>query len=283
MPHVPNLVIIGAQKSGTTSLHYYLNSHPQIFMSNPVKEPGYFMKTKFILSLFQRINKPVKSRREMAERYMLSGYKAERYFGESSTYYTAHNNSDVHNVPARMEQANPAMKLIYIVRNPFARIVSNYLHELQRGRIRGDFKEFIGSPDYARALMTSRYWHQLEPYLAQFPEQQIKVVLFEDLVESGQRVVDDIYGFLELEPTGEVSFKAHNRSENRQTFHSGELLFPPDAHREAARLLIPEVRKLQDFMQRELDRWDLSMDRWCDRLTPPSTRQSGVSLSGSPD
>ena len=58
----PNLVVIGAQKAGTTSLYHCLNSHSQIFMSSPIKEPGYFMGPGFVVILFRRINKPVYSR-----------------------------------------------------------------------------------------------------------------------------------------------------------------------------------------------------------------------------
>lgn len=262
----PNLVVIGAQKSGTTSLYHYLNAHPQIFMSSPIKEPGYFMKIEFILKLFRKIRRPVESRRQMLEQHMLKGYRGEPYFGEASTYYTISDHCVRHDVPARMQQTNPGMKLIYIVRNPFARIISNYLHSLRAGYFKGDFRTFIGTRHYQHALLTSRYWFQLRAYLEHFPKQQIKIVLFEDLIADCQRMMDEIYTFLELDPAGEMGFEAHNQSDNRQVFDNSELLFPMVAYWEAAPLVQSEINRLEEFMQRELSNWDLSEERWCANL-----------------
>lgn len=96
-PPQPNLVVIGAQKSGTTSLYHYLNAHPQIFMSRPIKEPGYFMKTRSIVELFRNIRRPVESRRQVLERYMLKGYRLYAFLdlepaGEAR--FKVHNLSD---------------------------------------------------------------------------------------------------------------------------------------------------------------------------------------------
>jgi hypothetical protein len=259
----PNLVIIGAQKSGTTSLYHCLNSHPQIFMSSPIKEPGYFMKLGFILGLFRRINHPVASRQEALERYMLKGYKPARYFGDASAFYTLGTFSRDHHVPARMKKVDPKMKLIYILRSPFARIVSSYLHARRAGYVQCDFTQYIGTVQYEQALLTSRYWHQLQVYLRYFPKEQIKVVLFEDLIEDCQNSVDDILQFLELESAGEVHLETYNRSENRDAFGTGDLLFPSAAFQEAKRAIEPEVRKLEEFMHRSLDSWDLDAEQWC--------------------
>jgi hypothetical protein len=259
----PNLVIIGAQKSGTTSIYHYLNAHPEIFMSSPIKEPGYFMKTEFILSLFRRINHPVASREEMLERFMLRGYRPARYFGEASTYYTLADYSRKHRIPARMKEADPNMRLIYILRNPYARIVSGYLHALRAGYAQGDLAQFLATDLGRHAVLTSRYWHQLQPYLEYFPQDQIKIVLFETLVDDGQRMVDDIFRFLDIEPAGKTRLDTHNRSVNRNAFKDEDLLFPSVVFQTAKRVIEPEVRQLEEFMQRSLEVWNLSMERWC--------------------
>ena len=263
----PNLVIIGAQKSGTTSLYHYLRSHPEIFMSNPVKEPCYFMKSEFVLQLFRRKDRTVDSRQEALERYMLQGYEAHRYFGEASTYYTIGTNSEMHSVPARMKQATPAMKLIYVIRNPFDRIVSNYLHVRRAEYFDGDFRGFLNTGHYQQALLTSCYWYQLTAYLDWFPRQQIKVVLFEDLVRDCEGVMNELYDFLELQCACKVRTDVRNRSENRSSFDATELLFPVEAYRDALQVILPDVRKLEEFMHRELDVWDLSIEQWCDVTT----------------
>jgi hypothetical protein len=259
----PNLVIIGAQKSGTTSLYHCLNSHSQIFMTYPIKEPGYFMKQEFIISLFRRLKHPVASRQEVLERYMLKGYRPARYFGDASAYYTFADLAKTHRVPARMKNADPDMRLIYILRSPFARIVSGYLHAHRAKYVQGDFAQFLQTTHYDNALLTSRYWYQLQNYLQHFGKEQIKVVLFEDFIKSLQSVMDELFRFLELDPEGEVTPELRNRSENRETFAGGELLFPAEAFRAAKRVIEPEVRRLEDFMQRNLDNWDLREERWC--------------------
>jgi len=82
----PNLIIIGAQKSGTTSLHNYLDQHPDIFMAKPIKEPGYFCDFEFISNYFRNLPNGAnfKSRADILKNYMLQGYSGEQYFGESS-------------------------------------------------------------------------------------------------------------------------------------------------------------------------------------------------------
>jgi hypothetical protein len=264
----PNLVVIGAQKSGTTSLYHCLNSHSQIFMSSPVKEPGYFMKPGFILSLSRRLNHPVASRQEALERFMLRGYEPVRYFGDASAYYTFAGFGEDHRVPVRMKKTDPNIKLIYILRSPFARIVSSYLHAHRARYVQGDFAQFFATDHYERALLTSRYWYQLQLYLRHFHKEQIKVVLFEDFINNCQSVMDDIFQFLELEPEGEVRLETHNRSENRNAFKAGELLFPSTAFQAAKHVIEPEVRRLEDYMQRSLDNWDLSGERWCGVAQP---------------
>jgi hypothetical protein len=259
----PNLVIIGAQKSGTTTLYHCLNSHSQIFMSSPIKEPGYFMKPAFVLSLFKRINHPVASREEALERYMLKGYEPARYFGEASTYYTIGDFGERHRAPVRMKKANPDIKLIYILRSPLMRIVSSYLHSHRAGYFKGRFAEYLETDHYERALLTSRYWYHLAHYLRHFPKEQIKLALFEDLIDNPQSVMEDIFRFLDLDSEAPVSIGEHNRSENRADFKASELLFPAAAFKAARRVIEPEVRRLENFMGRSLSVWELSEDRWC--------------------
>ena len=199
---------------------------------------------------------------------MLKGYSSVRYFGEASTYYTIADFGEKNRVPARMKKANPNMRLIYILRSPFMRIVSSYLHAHRAGYFKGNFAEYIETDHYERALLTSRYWYQLARYLRLFPKNQIKVALFEDLIDDCQSVMEDMFRFLELEPEGPISIDVHNRSKNRADFKATELLFPTAAFEAARRVIEPEVRRLEDFMQRSMSVWDLSEEQWCATPTP---------------
>jgi len=167
MPSKPNLFIIGAMKSGTTSLHNYLNAHPDIAMSEE-KEPGYFVDE---LSL-RRGEKWYCNLFENAQDY--------RYRGESSTHYTKL--PLYRGVPERIFRFNPDAKLIYIMRDPFERVVSHYWHALRDihhgGETRSLLKAVKEQPDY---LAFSNYAAQLTPYLERFGQAAIYTLTFESL------------------------------------------------------------------------------------------------------
>ena len=116
---IPNLFIIGAMKSGTTSLHEYLNEHPDIFMSN-VKEPGYFAECMNYypkdLAWYESLFKEA---------------KGEMIIGESSTNYTKLPIcTDVVN---KIWEFNPDARFIYVMRDPIKRVISHYWHGVKYG------------------------------------------------------------------------------------------------------------------------------------------------------
>lgn len=208
-PLRPNLFIIGAMKSGTTSLHEYLDTHPQIEMSQE-KEPGYFVEE---LKLHQ------------GEEWYLSLWQRDgqyRYLGESSTHYTKL--PVYQGVPERLFRFNPEARLIYIMRDPFDRVVSHYWHALRDayhgGELRPLLKAVQEDPGY---LALSDYAMQLEPYFERFGRDAVLTLTFEALVEDPQREVDRIYRWLGLasHPIGEKSGKAHNQKPNDITAVAG--------------------------------------------------------------
>src|SRR5580704_16187248 len=147
----PNLFIIGAMKSGTTTLHEYLDSHPQIAMSR-VKEPGFFVE-----ELTHR----------QGEDWYLSLFDQDscfRYRGESSTHYTKL--PVYQGVAERLFRFSPDARLIYIMRNPFERTMSHYWHNVRDtlyGRERrSPLKAIREQPDY---VAFGDYAMQLEPYI----------------------------------------------------------------------------------------------------------------------
>ena len=195
----PNLFIIGAMKSGTTSLHEYLDTHPQIAMSDE-KEPGYFVEE---LSL------------RRGEEWYLGLFEQDaryRYRGESSTHYTKL--PVYQGVPERLYRFNPDARLIYIMRNPFDRVVSHYWHAVRDlhhgGELRPLLKAVREEPEY---LAFSDYAMQLEPYFERFGQDSIFTLTFEALIENPERELDRIYHWLGLppHPIDERLAKAHNQ------------------------------------------------------------------------
>lgn len=184
----PNLFVIGAMKSGTTSLHEYLDTHPQIAMSAQ-KEPAYFAE-EFTL--------------KRGENWYLSLFSQDpqyRYLGESSAAYTRL--PLFQGIPERLHQFNPEARLIYIMRNPFDRVISHYWHAV---RIRPILKGHVEARALRQAihnspevyLATSNYALQLAPYVRLFGLGSLYTLTFESLVANPQRELDGIYNWLDL-------------------------------------------------------------------------------------
>jgi hypothetical protein len=195
----PNLFIIGAMKSGTTTLHEYLDSHPQIAMSR-IKEPGYFVE-----ELNQR----------QGEDWYLSLFEQDdcfRYRGESSTHYTKL--PVYRGVADRLFQFNPDVRLIYIMRDPTERLLSHYLHNVRDpvyGRERQALLKAVRRrPDY---LAFGDYAMQLEPYINLFGRDALYTLTFEALINDPQRELERLYDWLGLpsHPIGGESLQAHNQ------------------------------------------------------------------------
>lgn len=207
----PNLIIMGAQKSGTTSLHEYLKVHPDIFMSSPVKEPGLFLGEERARTFWNTAGQPIASLHELLHERMLQGYQGERWFGDGSTHYTIGQRSRAWDIPQRMHAANPDMRFIYILRNPVERILSNYHHSRAKGRCAGPLQAFLDSEEGPSAILTSRYWYQLEAYLAYFQPEQFHLVVFEEFLQQPHQAMAEIWRFLGLaKPPEAPKFVAHN-------------------------------------------------------------------------
>jgi Sulfotransferase domain len=180
---LPNLIVIGAAKCGTTSLHEYLDEHPQISMSRE-KELHFFVDRK-------------NWGRGLA--WYESHFDASaRVRGESSPGYTAF--PLYRGVPERMAETIPDAKLIYLVRDPVERIVSHYTHRTVNWPEMPSLEKALADPHLRKWLVTpSRYWLQLEQYLARFPAEQILVVDSDELRAARVDVLARIFAFLRVD------------------------------------------------------------------------------------
>lgn len=187
---LPNLFIIGAMKSGTTSLHYYLSLHPEISMAKE-KEPH----------LFERHWCPENSDKWQEKlQWYASLFKEKKIRGESSTGYTMY--PDRPNIPQRIHSLVPDAKLIYLVRHPVDRIISHYLHNVSRGYTQAHSVEaFLFEDKQNYPLLVSSYGLQLEQYLKYFSNSQILVVRFSDLQQHRLQTLRKIFNFLDIDPS----------------------------------------------------------------------------------
>ena len=144
---LPNLITIGAPKAGTSSLHSYLDEHPQMGMSVP-KELSYFWRDDW------------RERRAWYEGKFEFPGRDPRVRGESTPFYTDYP-FRLH-VPERMHELVPDAKLIYVVRDPIERVISHWVQRAGDGD-RTPFEQYMAVYDTPgnRIVAPSRYWFQL--------------------------------------------------------------------------------------------------------------------------
>jgi hypothetical protein len=179
---LPNLIIIGAPKCGTSSMHFYLGQHPQIYMSQP-KELNFFLLEK-------NWNK--------GEIWYRSHFKNQAMIrGESSPMYS--NAFQFSDVPERMNRLIPDARLIYLVRDPIQRIISHYIHSTALGKTSESIEECLKSSDN-NYVQYSQYYIQLKHYLKYYSLSQICIITSEDLYDSRYETLQKVFRFLEVEP-----------------------------------------------------------------------------------
>ena len=187
---LPNFLIIGSQKSGTTSLYHVLRQHPQIFMPDR-KEVNFF----FLDQEYRRGS-------QYYQDYFDPAPPQTAALGEASPGYICHPD-----VPARIHQLLPQAKLILTVRNPIERAYSQYWDNRRSLSEYLTFAEVVDlalEPTYhpARLGYFSRgtYIQYIQRYLAFFPPENLLILPFDDLRHSPASFYRRIYQFLGVDP-----------------------------------------------------------------------------------
>jgi hypothetical protein len=195
---LPNFLIIGAAKAGTTSLYHYLRQHPEVYMS-PVKEPRYYWYEGLAEGRLEIVSR-------IAYERLFRDVTSQRAVGEATTHYL---NSPT--APDRIAADLPGVRLVVSLRNPADRAYSSYLGRLQGGEERRGVEEAMRPGSYY--FESSLYHPNLSRYFERFARNRIKVLLFDDLVANPRAVVQDLYEFLGVAPTFDVDVTTlHNRA-----------------------------------------------------------------------
>ncbi len=202
---LPDFIIIGAAKAGTSSLYAYLSWHPQIFMS-PVKETNFFAyqgrNTKNFIGNRAKASFPVKTIDEYHRQFLHANER--QILGEASPIYLE---SPI--AAERIRSLLPNAKIIVSLRNPVERAFSGYIMAVRNG-IQKPI-EIEKAFDYSsHHVQASLYYEKLYRYFKVFPRKQIKVCLFDDLCHDNLAVLKDIFKFIgantDFQPDVSVKF-----------------------------------------------------------------------------
>ncbi|BCM91140.1 hypothetical protein IAD21_03004 [Abditibacteriota bacterium] len=259
--HVPNFIIVGAAKAGTTAIYHYLNQHPQVYLT-PLKETNYFALRGQRLEFRGPGDDLYVNRLSITDpnvyRAQFDGVRDEVAIGEASPLYLYHPL-----VAGRINEEFPDAKIIAILRNPIDRAYSAFLHLVRDHREEHrDFERALSHEQERIAdnwehiwhyISMGRYYEQMKRYFDLFPREQVRVYLYKDLradpcglLRDTLRFigVDENFGFDTSTRYNEASLPLEQR--------------PPLLSQVRARLqreLRDDILKLQDLIERDVSHW----------------------------
>jgi Sulfotransferase domain len=242
MSRWPDFLIIGAPRSGTTSLYKYLQAHPDIFMPK-TKEPHYFGAD---------LQRPgyVKSHEQYLDLF-LSARPSQRT-GEASAWYLYSQRA-----AGEIARAIPDCRIIVILRNPIDFMYSLHHHLIWEGsedirsfetalgveaaRRRGDcIPNGVSFPERLQYRKAAKFAEQLERYLHSFPEENVNGVLLEELASDPTNTYSGLLRFLDLDDSFRPEFAVHNIAHEPRSERAQRVLRQtPQGLRSVGRALVP--------------------------------------------
>jgi Sulfotransferase domain len=242
---LPDFLILGAQKAGTTALYAYLRWHPQI-TGPSFKEVSFFDRHYARGERWYRAHMPVRR----------SGI-----VGEASPSYLFHPSA-----PERVARMLPGARLIALLRNPVDRAFSHYQHEVALGRetlsfeeaidregerMRGELERMLADPGYFSYawwnytyLARGRYAEQLERWFEALPPERLLVVPTDDLRDAPRETYARVLEFLAAE--------GHDLGRYPRIFSREYDQMKPDTRHRLAAYYEEPNRRLYDLMGRDL-------------------------------
>jgi hypothetical protein len=251
-------------KSGTTSLHLYLDSHPQIFMCEP-KEPKFFSRESNLA--------------KGEEWYLKLFANAEDalIIGESSTEYSK--TPEFSGVPQRIAKFNPEARFIYIMRDPIERTISHYWLSVRSLNEKRDILTAIQQdPHY---LNVSHYAMQLAPYFDIFGRDKVTCLTFEKMVRNPSDILRNLFIWIGVDPSFDQGILGTKRNVTpRYIMKNKSFLFINDSDRsrfwKAIRFIFPSKLRFiaNRFLKEEIDRTALSTEKVAEFLRPIQLEQT---------
>ncbi len=189
---LPNFIVGGALKAGTTSLNYYLGQHPDVYMS-PFKEPRYFAyDPDGPTNGDGGLHFPVTTLEQYAK--LFAGVTNEKAVGEVSPHYII---SPI--APRLIHDTLPGVRLIFSLRHPLKRAYSVYWQAVRLGNENRPVEQALTEAEHR--VRNGRYFALLQNWYATFDPAQIKVILFDDLAHDALGVFQDVCRYLDVDDT----------------------------------------------------------------------------------
>jgi len=220
----PSFIILGAGKSGTTSLYAYCQEHPEVFMS-AIKETNFF-ELEGQQTIFSEAEDPLKLKHYPQSINNIKDYTA--LFKNTANFKSKGEASPMYlygkNAPANLKKYVPEIKLIAILRQPSERLFSRYTHLLRDGHEpTKSFEDVFDTnsiwwqrPDL---VQEGFYYQHLSRYFRLFDSAQIKVFLYDDLKSDSKKVMRELYRFIGVDqnfkPSTNQSFNVSGKPKSK--------------------------------------------------------------------
>jgi len=217
----PNTFLIGVQKAATSSLYSWLAQHPEVCAPMSVKDRGFFTQDEFY-------NKGL----NYLSSYYENEFTNEKIILQGSVHYIYFEKA-----LSRINQFDPNSKFILILRNPVERALSSYKYarkffyethniekafELEPERLKSNNYQTLSELTYKSHGM---YYKQIQVFLKYFKRDQLKIIFYEDITQSPELTVSDIFKFLNIDASFEPQFNVLNITGNIKSKTLQKILF----------------------------------------------------------
>ena len=204
---LPNYLVVGAGRSGTTSLHYYLKQHPEVYVPE-VKSPSYFYchgLPQAADRVHERVTRDYFVPDTSAYESLFDDVQKEKAIGEVSPAYLASMRAIAH-----IAETIPKVKIVIILRNPVERFYARYVARHRDGLEPMETveallaeerkKPFINDEAVGTYLSAGFCSHFIEAFLERFPREQLLLTFLDDLKADAPAYMRKLFEFLEVRP-----------------------------------------------------------------------------------
>jgi len=209
---LPDFIVIGAMKCGTTSLWEYLKQHPNVQLPHGIKNIEYFDSNanwnKGLPFYKKHFNKNSNT----------------HSIGEISTEYTKY--PHVKDVAKNMYATLPCVKLVYLIRLPMERLISHYIHNVGAAKESRDINSALQDKANNPYILYSLYFFQLEQFLKHFNKDDILIITTDNLLHNREQTLNSIFKHINIEIIDKPisNIKTHTRQSKKSWNRIGKIV-----------------------------------------------------------